>query len=153
MLDTMWGHDQDLDAIQMATRAFVLFFVALVLVRIGGMRVFGRKSSFDTIVAVLLGAILSRAVFGASDTLSIMAACTTLVLVHRWIAYVTARWPAMEHLVKGKQVVVYTNGAAQVDAMRRHGVSQGDLLRSRAARSTAPTSPRSRRSAWRRAAS
>ena len=34
MLETLFGHGKDLDSLQMCSRAVVLFFVALVLVRI-----------------------------------------------------------------------------------------------------------------------
>ena len=105
-----------------------MFFTALVLVRVAGMRAFGRKSSFDTIVTVLLGAVLSRAIYGASPALPIIAACATLVVVHRGIARVTARFPNVERLVKGPKLVVFRDGAEIPHLMRAHGISHADLL-------------------------
>src|SRR5512142_1860422 len=77
---TVFGHGKDLNALQMSCRAFVLFFVALVLVRICGMRAFGRKSSFDTVVLVGLGTVLMRAVYGASPAIPIVCASGVLVI-------------------------------------------------------------------------
>ena len=154
MLDTLWGDGQDLTVAQMALRAFAMFFVALALVRIAGMRAFGRKSSFDTIVAVLLGAILSRAIYGASPTLPIIAACAALVMVHRLIALLTARYPGFEQLVKGPKIVLFRDGVELTSLAHRHGISRTDLLEGDATpKSIARSWPRSRRSGSRAAAS
>lgn len=51
---TAFGEGRDLDTLQMAARAFVLFFVMLVLVHVAGMRAFGRKHSFGTIIVITL---------------------------------------------------------------------------------------------------
>jgi len=63
--EQLFGAGRELDALQMSARAFVLFFLMLVLVRVAGRRAFGRKSSFDTIIVITLGALLSRVVVGA----------------------------------------------------------------------------------------
>jgi uncharacterized membrane protein YcaP (DUF421 family) len=127
MLQTLWGHEGDLDALQMATRAVVVFGISLVLVRISGMRSFGRKSSFDSVVVIMLGAILSRAIYGASPFWPIVAASTALVVVHRAIAVMTARVRWAERAVKGSAVVLYRDGVMYGGAMHRAGISEADL--------------------------
>jgi uncharacterized membrane protein YcaP (DUF421 family) len=127
MIETLFGEGKDLNALQMSLRALVLFFVTLVLVRIGGMRAFGRKSSFDTIILVSLGAVISRAIYGASPAVPIVAASLVLVVVHRVVAIAASRFPRFERVVKGHTVVLYRDGQADERAMRRSGISYTDL--------------------------
>lgn len=126
-LETLWGHDKDLDALQMAVRSLAMFFVALVLVRIAGMRSFGRKSSFDSIIVIMLGAVLSRAVYGASPFWPIVSAAAVMVVVHRVIAMLTSRVGWVEHVVKGRTATLYRNGEIDWRAMHRAGISRKDL--------------------------
>lgn len=117
-IDTVFGHGKDLNALQMSCRAFMLFFVALVLVRICGMRAFGRKSSFDTVVLVGLGTVLMRAVYGASPAIPIVCASGVLVIVHRVVAMITSRSGLAERIVKGETQIVYRHGEMNIDEIR-----------------------------------
>ena len=136
-VDTVFGHGKDLNALQMSCRAFVLFFVALVLVRICGMRAFGRKSSFDTVILVGLGAVITRAIYGASPAVPIVCASAVLVIVHRVVAMITARSSLAERIVKGETQVVYRHGEMNEKVMHRSGISPTDL--DEAVRSNAQT--------------
>jgi uncharacterized membrane protein YcaP (DUF421 family) len=126
-LDQLFGEGRDLDALQMGTRAFVLFFLMLVLVHVAGMRAFGRKHSFDTIIVITLGALISRVVVGVSPALPTIVACCVLVALHRLIAIATSLSPSLERVVKGKQVTLYRGGVFDLPAMRRAGISRKDL--------------------------
>jgi uncharacterized membrane protein YcaP (DUF421 family) len=126
-LEQLFGEGRDLDALQMASRAFVLFFLMLVLVHLAGMRAFGRKHSFDTIIVITLGALMSRVVVGVSAALPTIAACIVFVVLHRLVAVLTATVPALERIVKGKQQVLYRGGVFDLHAMRRAGISRADL--------------------------
>ena len=126
-MDTLFGHGPDLTMLEMSMRALVVFFVTLALVRICGMRAFMHKSSFDTIIVIMLGAVLSRAIYGASPVLPIVAASLVLVVIHRVVAILTARFPAIERILKGHDEVLYRDGALDLRAMHRTGISRADL--------------------------
>ncbi len=136
-VDTIFGHGKDLNALQMSGRALVIFFVALVLVRLAGMRAFGRKSSFDIVILVGFGSVITRAIYGASPAIPIIAASAVLVIVHRVVAMLTARNPAIERIVKGETQVLFHDGEMDQRKMRRAGISPTDL--DEAARSKAKT--------------
>ena len=128
MVESIFGVRDDLDALQMAARAFVMFFIALLLVRIAGMRAFGHKSAFDTIVVIVLGALLSRPIVGASPFWSTVAAAAVLVGVHRILAVIGVQLPRLDRIIKGSELVLYQNGVLDHRAMLRAGISNNDVM-------------------------
>jgi uncharacterized membrane protein YcaP (DUF421 family) len=126
-VEDAFGSGNDLTALQMAMRAGVMFFVMLVLARLSGMRAFGRKSSFDAVVAITMGAVLSRAIVGASPVIPTIAAATVLAVIHRIVAILTAVSPALEHVIKGHSYWVYREGHYDEPRMRRAGISKADI--------------------------
>ena len=123
----IFGEGKDLTAAQMAARAAAIFVIAMVLVRVGGMRAFGRKTSFDTVIVITLGAVLSRAVVGASAFVPTLAAATSLCVVHRVLAMITACSPRFERFVKGQAQSLVRDGVRDRGAMVRAGISPADI--------------------------
>lgn len=130
MLETFWGHGKDLDSLQMVCRAVVSFFLTLVLIRVAGIRTFGKKTPFDTVVAIMLGSIFSRVVVGASPFVPTCLGCLAFVLVHRTLALVTVYSDMVGRWVKGEPSVLYSTGQLNLRNMRRARISEKDLLES-----------------------
>ena len=66
-LDSLYrffGHGENLNVFQVCMRSLVVFLFALILIRLRGLRMFSMKTPFDSIVAIMMGAILSRAILG-----------------------------------------------------------------------------------------
>lgn len=123
----LFGEGERQSVLQMSLRAVVVFIITLILLRIAGRRSFGMKSPFDNIIVILLGAILSRAVVGASEFCPTIAAATVIAVLHRfgaWLAALNLRFGA---LIKGQKIVLFKNGRIQNDNMRRALVSESDL--------------------------
>jgi len=126
-VETIFGNGGDLAAHHMAARAAVLFFTTLVLVRMAGMRAFGHGSPFDTIVVIVLGSVLSRAITGASPFWPTVAAAGTLAVIHRVLAMLGVRFPRAARVLNGKPRVLYRAGHFEASTMLRHGISDRDL--------------------------
>jgi uncharacterized membrane protein YcaP (DUF421 family) len=126
-ITTFWGEGRDLDCLQMATRAFATFFVALALVRLSGRRSFARRSAFDNIIVIILGAVLSRPIYGASPFWPVVAGAAVLAVVHRLIGLAAARSGFVERFAKGKPYTLWRDGRLDERAMLRNELSRGDL--------------------------
>jgi len=127
IFEWLFGTGPDLEVWQMVARAAAVFFVALVLIRASGRRSFGQHSPFDACITVLLGAVLSRAVVGASPFWSTIAAGAALVIAHRMVALGSARWAAFEDVVSGCEITLVRDGHLDRAAMRKALVSRQNL--------------------------
>lgn len=123
----LFGSSSDLNVLQMVLRGVLVFALTLLMYRISGRRSLGQHSLFDVCVTVLLGAILSRAVVGASPFLPTIATGFALVLFHRAIAHVSARSESFSTLVNGRPRTLVQDGRPDRQAMRKALVSDEDL--------------------------
>jgi uncharacterized membrane protein YcaP (DUF421 family) len=125
--DALWGTGRDLDALQMSTRAFVIFFIAIGLLRLSGRRSFARHTAFDNVVTIIIGTVLGRPVYGASPFWPVVAASTVFVVIHRLLGLASAKVPALDWVFKGKSFVLWREGQLDERAMTRHELSVRDL--------------------------
>src|ERR1700759_1681956 len=110
ILHSIFGSGKDLTILQMTARSVVVFIIALILIRISGRRSFGLRSPLDNIITIILGAVLSRAIVGASGFLPVIASCTALVLIHRLFAYGMVHHPGFSKLVSGEKILLFKEG-------------------------------------------
>jgi uncharacterized membrane protein YcaP (DUF421 family) len=127
LLDLLFGHNDKLNVLQMTDRAVVIFLLTMLLIRISGRRSFGMKSAVDNTIVILLGAILSRAVVGASPFLPTLSAGLSIVLLHRIFSWVALRWPRLGRIIKGGPVVLVHEGKIDRKAMSESLISKHDL--------------------------
>ncbi len=124
----LFGHGRNLNILQMIMRGLVIFFISLVLIRIAGRRSFGIRTPLDIIINILLGAILSRAVVGASPFLSVVLTCAAIVALHRLMEWVIANHRKSSGVLEGKKIVLFSNGAFDDDNMKKALVCEEDVL-------------------------
>ena len=127
-INEIFGSGENLAPLQMAARAFVMFFIALLLIRVAGMRIFGIKTAFDNILVIMLGAILSRGVVGASPFLSTIAAATAMILIHKILAWLAMKHSWVGKIVKGYRHSLYHDGEISEKNLRRTSISKDDLM-------------------------
>jgi len=132
LLRTVFGEGTGLTLTQMSLRAAIVFLAALPMIRIAGRRSFGQHSAFDACIAVLLGALLSRAVVGASPFIATLGAAVVLVALHRLVAWWGVQSPRFERIVTGRERVLVDGGTKDEAAMRaamRKRFGDDDLAR------------------------
>ncbi len=130
VIHTIFGQGHDLNSLQMVCRSILAFIMTLLLIRIAGIRTFGKHSAFDNVIIIMLGSIFSRVVVGASPFLPTTLACLAFVMVHWLLGWISLRNDTIGAIVKGEKASLYNNGIQNKSNMRRAGVSEKDLLES-----------------------
>ncbi|MBO2012333.1 DUF421 domain-containing protein [Hymenobacter negativus] len=129
--DLLFGPDADshtITALQMTTRAILIFFAVLALLRLSGARTFGANTAFDMVVKIMLGAVMSRAVVAASPFWGTLLAGLVLVGLHRVLAWAAFRSHFVGKLVKGEGLMLAENGRLNEPNLRRNHLTHDDLL-------------------------
>jgi len=128
--EVFWGSGEQLTPLQMAVRSFSMFFILLTLIRIGGMRIFGKKTAFDSVLVIMLGAVLARGVVGASPFISTVAGASVLVAIHKILGQLAMRYTWVDKIVKGEHHSVYKDGKMNIPNMKKSEISEDDLKES-----------------------
>lgn len=127
-LQTLFGEGKDLNALQMSDRGIVIFFIALILIRVSGRRSFGVRTPLDNIITISLGAIMSRAVVGASDFVPVIVCCFVIVLLHRLFGWLIANSKAFGKFIEGNKMVLFEHQQFKHDTMKKALVCQEDIM-------------------------
>jgi len=117
-----------LDVLEMTIRGIVVFIIALLILRVGGKRTFGRQSPSDNVIMIMLGAVLSRAIIGASPFLPVIVASLGIVLVHRLLTWISFNNRSTGNVIKGKAITLFKDGKENKINMKRTLISHDDLM-------------------------
>ncbi|MGG1922151.1 YetF domain-containing protein [Chryseobacterium sp. NRRL B-14798] len=128
ILKQIWDIDTSLDSFQMGIRGVTVFISALILIRISGRRSFGIGSPLDNIIVILLGAILSRAVVGASPFIPVIVTCLAIVLLHRFVSWLKSKNSSFNKLVDGEKIMVFNDGKFLHAGMSRAQICKEDIM-------------------------
>jgi uncharacterized membrane protein YcaP (DUF421 family) len=124
----IFGQGKDLNALQMSCRGFVVLLISLVLVRVSGRRSFGLHTPLDNIITISLGALLSRAIVGASPFLPVIICSFMIVLFHRCLGWLVARSVRIGRLVEGSKILLFNNGHFNKDKMMEALLCEEDVM-------------------------
>lgn len=124
----IFGEGKDLDTLQMSSRGVVIFFIALILIRISGRRSFGVRSPLDNIITISLGAIMSRAVVGASDFVPVVVCCFVIVLMHRLFGWLIAHSKPFGRFIEGQKITLFDKGHFLDENRKKALVCQEDIM-------------------------
>ena len=130
IIHTIFGHGEDLHLLQMSARAVVMFFISLILIRIGGMRLVGKRSVFETIIIITMGSILARGVVGASPFLATVAAATSMIIINKLLARACCASQGLDDLLKGKSLLLFKDNQILWNNMKSAALSRDDLIES-----------------------
>jgi uncharacterized membrane protein YcaP (DUF421 family) len=128
LLIKIFGEGKDLNALQMSSRGVVMFFIALVLIRLSGRRSFGVRTPLDNIITISLGAIMSRAVVGASAFVPVVVCSFVIVLLHRLFGWLIAHSKTFGRFIEGDKIVLFEDNAFKGERMKDALVCKEDVM-------------------------
>lgn len=128
ILIKIFGEGKDLTAWQMSSRGIVVFMIALLLIRISGRRSFGIRAPLDNIIIILLGAILSRAVVGASEFVPVIVSCFVIVVMHRGVGWLIVNTKVIGRLIESDKIILYEKGKYVKQHLKRVQLTEEDVM-------------------------
>lgn len=118
----------DIGWAEMSVRAGVIFLYGLAVTRLGVWRAFGRWSTPDIIVTIVVGSNLSRALTGPAPLVPTLAATSAFLVLWFLVSLAASRSETLDWLFKGSPIRLVADGAVDSAAMRKALVSKRDLL-------------------------
>jgi uncharacterized membrane protein YcaP (DUF421 family) len=127
-LNEWWGINENIAPLEIAARSAVMFIIALLLIRMAGMRPFGKGEGLDKIITFLIGAILSRGVVGATPFFSTVVSMIVIIIIHKALAKLSIYSQWFGEQVKGTPILLYREGRFLKEQMNRANLSEHDIL-------------------------
>lgn len=129
-IDSLLGlKTEHLQSHQMAARAFIMFFIGLVFIRISGVRMLGNQSAFDTLTILMLGAIMGRSIVTNQSLAGSICAALVLILLHRFVAWLTFKSHDAGKILKGQNVLMIKDGKKIIKNLSREHITEEDIMR------------------------
>ena len=118
---------KDIDVLQMALRAVIVYVVTICIIRMGKKRFMGGATVYDVILGIIVGSIASRAITGNAPLLPAGGAIAVLVGLHWSFSAIAVRSKSFGNLIKGTSDVIIRDGQIDHDRLRKAHMSDGDL--------------------------
>jgi uncharacterized membrane protein YcaP (DUF421 family) len=118
---------KDINVLQMGLRATVVYIVTVLMVRIAKKRFMGQATTFDVILGIMMGSIVSRAVTGNAPFLPALAATAVLIALHWLFSGIAMRWRGFGWFIKDESLTLVRDGQIDKKAMRRSHMTEHDL--------------------------
>ncbi len=119
---------KELTFTQLALRALIIYIVGVALVRMGKKRFLGKGTAFDVLLAIMIGAVLGRAINGSGPFFETIGAVVVLVGLH-WLFAVGAFHSArFRQLVEGTPRPLIQDGEVQTAVMHKSRISDDEVL-------------------------
>ena len=88
------------------------------------------KSSFNIVITIILGAVLSRIIIGASPFLPTTSATLLMVIIHRILAWACFKNEKVSIFLKGEPLKLYYNGNLLTENLAKAAISKSDVMES-----------------------
>jgi uncharacterized membrane protein YcaP (DUF421 family) len=112
---------------QMCVRGVLIFVYGVALLRLFGSRAFGKLTSLDIVLAIIIGSTLSRTLTGNAPFFGTLMTTALLVGCFWALHLAAARWDLVSRLATGAPTRLVHDGRTAWATLRRCGVSERDL--------------------------
>ena len=109
-------------------RAFVVFFLLYVLMRVIGRREMSSLEPFDLILLVVLGDLVQQGVTQDDYSVTgILLAIGTIALLQLGVSFANFRFPRLRPLLDGEPIIIVQDGQPIRHNMERERVTMDDI--------------------------
>jgi uncharacterized membrane protein YcaP (DUF421 family) len=127
-----WHHligyqNEQLALHQMVVRGVILFFLALLFIRVFGNRTIGKNTIFDNITTLMVAAILARAIVTHQPFGATLVVVMVLLALHRLTAWITFRSHTVGKIIKGEPLLLVKDGKVQWKNLSRSHITVRDI--------------------------
>jgi uncharacterized membrane protein YcaP (DUF421 family) len=126
-LTGVFGVENHLTLMQECSRAILIFFYGLLLLRLSGRRTFADWSALDVILSIVVGSALARAVTGSAPLPGTLAAAAVLTALHVLIASLVARNKWFSRVIEGGPIELGSKGHIDARTLSRNLISECDI--------------------------
>jgi uncharacterized membrane protein YcaP (DUF421 family) len=112
---------------QMVIRGIFILLFSLMLARLGDNRIFGKSTTFDIALSIILGSLLSRAITGNAPFFPTLITTAALVMLHMVLAKL-AVYTHLGKYMKGQEKQLIKDGQLQKEVMRSQLITEHDIL-------------------------
>ncbi|MFL6466386.1 MAG: DUF421 domain-containing protein [Pyrinomonadaceae bacterium] len=116
-----------LDIGRTSLRAFIVFLIAVLLIRVGDKRFMGKHTALDVMLGIVYGSVASRAINGSAQFFPTIAACIVVVFVHWACSAIAFRSHWFGEVLKGSETTLAKSGRLDDEGMRRVDITVHDL--------------------------
>lgn len=119
---------ENVGVLQMALRTLVVYIFTLIIVRLGSKRFLGKHSSFDVIVGIMMGSVMSRAINSQAPFVPTLAAGAMMIALHWLLGWIAVHTDWLGPLIKGEPVLLIRDGQLQREGMHKALLTTQDLI-------------------------
>ena len=107
----------------------VAYVAIIVMLRVSGKRTLSKWNSFDFVVTIAFGSILSSILLSTKDSFGTgILGFGLLVLFQYILTWVSARSSAVQKIVKAEPALLLYQGEIKKDVLKRERVAEGEIL-------------------------
>ena len=107
----------------------IAYIAIIVMLRISGKRTLSKWNSFDFVVTIAFGAILSSILLSTKDSFGTGILGFGLLILFQYIlTWVSARSSLIQKLIKAEPALLLYKGKMKKDVLKRERVAEGEIL-------------------------
>lgn len=107
----------------------IAYIAMIFMLRISGKRTLSKWNSFDFVVTIAFGSILSSILLSAKDSFGTgILGFVLLILFQYVLTWIAVRSSLVQKLVKAKPSLLLYKGKLQDDVLKRERVAEGEVL-------------------------
>lgn len=130
MLVDLFRSSEGLSALSIIPRSILMYFIALLLLRMGGIRIIGKKTGMDLVIMIMLGSILARGIMENTLFVSSIIVGITIVIVNRFLLLLSAKYNPINYFLKGRPIILFTDGEIVWENMTKTAISLSEIITS-----------------------